>query len=329
MASYDPLTVSKLAQVSEFDMYQTFNIDDAFTCSIFPNMYTFSDRGKMMAVPGTERQLPTPVFIAKEESSCCCRMCCSTCQPMTIKLYHADPNVLPGQACCGNYKNMRYNTDPANADVIASFDRPGCGTKILGAGCPTFCACCQDEVFMFPGNKVGEPGKLAIEGDFIATSVQPICGGGCTPTLELSEHSGGAAQDPYAFIEGPTCFGGCKDLFCRTPFMISTQKGKAGDLGSIIKKTPDSMLEMCCAMCTDVDGYEVNINTSTTKLTDTQKLNFLGSAVQLDFMFFEKDNDLCYVSDDGGCIYITLCNWYMCGLLCPVQACIPLKQDGQ
>ena len=70
----------------------------------------------------------------------------------------------------------------------------------------------------------------------------------------------------------------------------------------------------------------LQINTSTTKLTDTQKLNFLGSAVQLDFMFFEKDNDLCYVSDDGSCIYITLCNWYMCGLLCPVQLCIPLGQ---
>lgn len=63
-------------------------------------------------------------------------------------------------------------------------------------------------------------------------------------------------------------------------------------------------------------------------MTDTQKLNFLGSAVQLDYMFFEKDNSFCEVDDQGKTLFITMCHWYMCGLLCPVQICIPLKNSG-
>ena len=61
-------------------------------------------------------------------------------------------------------------------------------------------------------------------------------------------------------------------------------------------------------------------------MSDTQKLNFLGSAVQLDFMFFEKDND--YVSTDGQCVYISVCNWFMFGMLAPVTICIPLGSGG-
>lgn len=327
MAAYDDLTTNKLAKVNEFDMLQTLRWDDIGGCSCYGNLYSFHDRNLPASIPGTAISVGTPVFIIEEESSCCCRICCATCQPMTLKLYHADPNVLEGAGCCGKYPGgHKYSKDAANPTPIASFDRPGCGTKILGAGCPTCCACCQDEVFMFPGNKVGEPGKLWQEGGFIATSVQPICGGGCTPTLELSE---GAEQNtpPYAWIEGPTCFGGCKDLFCRTPFQISSQKGKSGDIGSIIKKAPDSCMEMCCAVCSDVDGYELTINPEA-KMSETQKLNFLGSAVQLDYMFFEKDNDLCYVSDDGKCLYITICNWFMFGMLCPVMACVPLQNNG-
>jgi len=328
--TYDDLAISKLSKVSDFVMLQTLRWDDAFSCSLYPNLYSFSDKNLLQTVPGTSTQSPTPVFIMEEESDCCCRMCCATCQPMTLKLYHADPVVQKGDECCGKVLNMRYSKDPKpeNQTPIASFDRPGCGTKCLGSGMPVLCACCQDEVFMFAGNQVGAPGKLSEGGGYIATSVQPCCGGGCTPTLELSEHGVGApAEAPYAWIEGPTCFGGCKDLFCQTPFMISSQKGKSGDIGSIIKLVPESMLEMCCAMCTDVDGYEISVNPEA-KMTDTQKLNFLGSAVQLDYMFFEKDNSFCEVDDQGKTLFITMCHWYMCGLLCPVQICIPLKNGG-
>ena len=266
MEDYDDLTVNKLSKVHEFDMLQTMRWDDVGGCSIYPNLFSFHDRNLLTNIPGTTKSVGTPVFIMEEESSCCCRLCCETCQPMTLKLYHADPNVIAGVACCGKYPaGHKYSKDPANQIPIASFDRPGCGTKMLGAGCPVFCACCQDEVFMFPGNKAGEPGTLWKEGGYIATSVQPICGGGCTPTLELSDGDQQAA--PYAYIEGPTCFGGCKDLCCRTPFLISSQKGKSGDIGSIIKKTPEDAMEMCCAMCSDVDGYEISVNSISPQLS--------------------------------------------------------------
>lgn len=325
MATYDTLTTAKLAAVHEYDMLQTLQWDDVAGCQCYPNLYSFHDRNKLTSIPGTVLQVGQPVFIIEEESSCCCRFCCTTCQPMTLKLYHADPNVKAGNiACCGKYPaGHKYSKSAEYPEVIASFDRPGCGTKILGPGCPTCFACCQDELFMFPGNRIGEPGKLWEEGGFIATSVQPILGGGCTPTLELSEGEKLSAP-PYAWIEGPTFFGGCKDLFCRTPFQISSQKGKSGDIGSFTKKVPDSMMGLCCAVCSDVDGYELTINQEA-KMSETQKLNFLGSGVQLDYMFFEKDNEFCYVTDDGSLLILTICNWYLCGLLCPVQLCVPLQ----
>jgi len=333
--TYDALTTAKLAEINEYVMLQTLQWDDVAGCAYFPNLYSFHDRNKMIPIPGTNKFVGTPVFIIEEESSCCCRMLCETCQPMSLKLYHADPNVQVGElgktcgtSCCGTYpKGHKYSKSTEDPEVIATFDRPGCGAKLLGSAFPSFCACCQDELFMFPGNKMGAPGKLSKEGGVIATSIQPICGGGCTPTLELSEgekSSEKLSTPPYAWVEGPTFFGGMKDLCCATPFTLSSEKGKSGDIGTFKKQAPDNAMEMICAFCSDADGYEVTINPEA-NMSETQKLSFFGTLVQLDYMFFEKDNEICVLNKDASKLIVTLCNWYCCGMMSPVNVAIPLR----
>lgn len=112
--TYDALAISKLSKVSDFVMLQTLRWDDAFSCSLYPNLYSFSDKNLLQTVPGTSTQSPTPVFIMEEESDCCCRMCCPTCQPMTLKLYHADQV----QNCCyfrwQNVIKVVYSTSSFN-----------------------------------------------------------------------------------------------------------------------------------------------------------------------------------------------------------------------
>lgn len=41
------------------------------------------------------------MFLAKEESSVCCRACCPGHQPFLLKLYHATGDVHRGETRCG------------------------------------------------------------------------------------------------------------------------------------------------------------------------------------------------------------------------------------
>jgi hypothetical protein len=86
-------------------------------------------------------------------------------------------------------------------------------------------------------------------------------------------------------------------------------------------------MELCCAVCTDVDGYDMNFNPQA-NLTPQQKMLVFGNAAQLDYMFFEKDNGPCTVNEDGSMIFITLCYGYMCGFLYPLMLCIPTGGGG-
>lgn len=60
---------------------------------------------------------------------------------------------------------------------------------------------------VYAGNVIGQPGKLDRDpnNEMVGKSTQPLCGGGCTPTLRLrSDDSGGPSpQQQFGFIEGP------------------------------------------------------------------------------------------------------------------------------
>jgi hypothetical protein len=63
-------------------------------------------------------------------------------------------------------------------------------------------------------------------------------GGMCTPTLNVSSTTVG--PEPWAKVEGPTCFGGCSEVCFDFKFPISKMdsESKAGDLAMITKLKP-------------------------------------------------------------------------------------------
>lgn len=331
MSKFDELAERKFGMVKNYQMQQRLNILDGSTCDCFPNSYAFTDMDKPIAVAGHKKPDFTPVWFAEEESSCCCRTCCSPSHSYSVKFYHADPVPTAGTnrgcACLDSYTGHQYQKDPSNPHPVFTIDRAGCcqsfpGKCVGGGGCPVFCAMCQDTMYVFNGNKVGVPGSLHLDGGIIAVSEQPICGGGCTPTLLLNKGDA-SLSTPFGAIEGPTCFGGLKDLLCATPFTISSTTGGSGDRGMITKNRPEDCLGMCCAVCTDIDGYTINLAQQNDAV---ETATTLGAAIQLDFMFFEKDNSFCEYDAQNEIIYITMCYWYMCGLLVPCKCCISTRQ---
>jgi hypothetical protein len=90
--------------------------------------------------------------------------------------------------------------------VGMTLEREGCCSKCLG--CFVCFACCQNNMFMHYGEKnikagVSQPGV----GDYFASSIQPIGGGGLHPRLDLFvRHEG--EETPAAVVEGPMCFAG-------------------------------------------------------------------------------------------------------------------------
>ena len=77
---------------------------------------------------------------------------------------------------------------------------------------------------------------------------------------------------------------------------------------------------MCVALCSPADTYNLDF-TQGNNLTPKQKAAILGEMIHLDFLFFEADQPICRLSEDGKVCYILLCTCYCMGALCPVQCC--------
>ena len=151
---------------------------------------------------------------------------------------------------------------------------------------------------------------------------------GFTPTVQVMDRTPNADEE-FARVAGPTCcFGGCSELCCDQPFAVK-RVGKdgsvmvdIGDVATITKKKPKSLSTMMREMLTDSDLYELEIHD--TSITPQQRATLIGTLLMLDYMFFERDIDMCGI-DGNGKPYINLCNCYMCGAICPCQ----LKAKGQ
>ena len=64
-----------------------------------------------------------------------------------------------------------------------------------------------------------------------------------------------APDSKLAVIEGPTFFGGASDVCCDNKWFLSRERGKAGDIGVIIKRAPTNCSEFCIAICSDNGNY--------------------------------------------------------------------------
>ena len=78
-------------------------------------------------------------------------------------------------------------------------------------------------------------------------------------------------------------------------------------------------------MATDSDRYTIEFNQGVA-LAPQQKALMLTSLLQVDYMFFEKDNGLC--KNERSHIEITLFECYLMGCVCPCNLIIPKGEGG-
>lgn len=129
----------------------------------------------------------------------------------------------------------------------------------------------------------------------------------------------------FAATRGPCFFGGCSEFCCDTKFGISIARpGQTvqelhqlpfGDFASIAKVKPNSFGGILREAFTDSDIYEVTFVSK--DITVQQKANILASMIHLDYVFFERDNDMCFC--DGQDLHITICNCFCYGCICPCE----------
>ena len=66
---------------------------------------------------------------------------------------------------------------------------------------------------------------------------------------------------------------------------------------------------------TDSDVYDVTF-AGGSAVSPQQKANVLAAMVLTEYMFFERDNDMCYY--DGN-YHLVFCNCFIYGCVCPCQ----------
>ena len=318
---------SNLANITQLEFKQGNVFWEAVSGGAMPNSYMVKERNSGQAI-----------FLMQEESDCWCRVCCSPSQPAYVKFFNSSPpQLVPERGCCC-FKIAAHNRFNKIGAPVLTFEKTGlCDNfaQFNSTNCCVWMACCQSEAWMHTGNinttysrnccvdhwefPAGKPGQ-ADKTNMFAHAIVPIGGGCLTPTVNLMSREGMGAETQFAVIEGPTFFGGCMDLCCRTEFSISSQAGKSGNLGIIRKKTPEGSCGMCVALCSPADTYNLDF-TQGNNLTPKQKAAILGEMIHLDFLFFEADQPICRLSEDGKVCYILLCTCYCMGALCPVQCC--------
>ena len=155
---------------------------------------------------------------------------------------------------------------------------------------------------------------------------EPRWGGCFTPTVAISDN-----HAPFAVIQGPCFFGGCSELCCPSKFSVSkippgitvdqvTKVKPVGDHAILIKEKPKSFGAAMREMLTDSDVYSLQFKDP--NLTLEQKAGTLGTLFLLDYMFFERDQDMC--ASENGKLVITLCNCVCMGMVCPCK----IKSEG-
>jgi len=228
------------------------------------------------------------VMYIKEDAAGCARCCCNP--------YHA---------------TKLYVSDSQTNETLLTLEREGlafpCPQKCLG-NYIICCDCCADGIKVYEGHVFGSPGELVNPPQPMVTVKQPYLGGYFTPTLDVYP-KGNTEAPPSATITGPCCLGGASELCCKSTFNYASTGGNLK--GSIVHLTPESCLDVCAEICTDVDHFRITYNQDA---TTEDKATMLASSILVDYMFFEMDNGMLACKD--GKLEITCCFTFCWNLSC-------------
>ena len=142
--------------------------------------------------------------------------------------------------------------------------------------------------------------------------------------MERADPSDGvnSKTEMFAATRGPCLTGGCSKLCCNSEFGQSVTSPEDfgnvkklhtmnfGDFATITKLKPKTLAQGAREMFTDADLFDVRFKN--TSVTPQQKANMLAQMVHLDYMFFERDGDMCY-TDAGGNFHIVFFNCFIYG----------------
>jgi len=327
----DPQTIAVLSRMDSFFIQQRIRMIEAVTggCIEQANVYDVFDHA-------TNKR----IMIMKEESDGCSRCCCSPDHSVFVKFYHvaaSAPELQPGQLVDWSYDP----SEEAGGSPFMTFEREGCDCCCKGL-CPKPCLCCfackescSQVGTLHAGDLAGEPGDAHGKRDrtkLLGETIQPRGGGGFKPVMQMMDRADptdGATgrSELFAATRGPCFTGGCSKLCCDAEFGSSvaapTDYGKVkqmhtlnfGDFATITKLKPKTMAQGAREMFTDADLFDVQFKNPS--ITPQQKATVLAQMIHLDYMFFERDGDMCY-SDSAG-FHIVFCNCFIYGCVCPCE----------
>jgi len=277
------------------------------------------------------------------------RCCCAPYHPLRLEVRQYVP--MPGDSTGSDYKHISqdvgndWNRFSGNArdrqqylrdyyrnqPVLMSMVRDDglrccykCPCKMLG--CFVCAQCCQDGMHLYAGQvqdapegEKGRPYNLNQE-NLVGSVIQPVYGGWCWPTLHLRGENANDTDEPFGKVEGPCCFGGCSE-FC-FDFKFSTSRfnseRKTGDLGTIIKKKPQSLAGAFRELMSDADVYTIQFNEG---ISASEKATILTAQVFADYMYFDGNTEKCKNADEGIYIYCWYCS--IIGKIIPCCLFIP------
>lgn len=277
----DNEAAQKLAAAGEVHLVQGGFLAEAATCGCAANRYLVTNPSQQVQVQGApekESEVDMPLFIAKEDSDCCCRACCAPHHAHLVHFRHALPPTA-GETKCSMYLGHKYEADMGKP-VIMTLERDGLCSKCHGMFicCPGKCA---DQAWIHhgdpkpstlgPGKFDVKPGKFDKGTAFVEFNQTTEC---CVPTIAMSDVGAFSHDDKtgennvWGWAEGPNLFGGCMDFFTTTTFGINSKQTKSnknngvlgGDMATIQKKKPSDCKGICTACCTDIDTYKVIYN---------------------------------------------------------------------
>jgi len=304
MAELDEQTVQVLSSTDKFFVQQQIRWGEAITQGCFEQKNRYhvfnKDTNEM-------------IFVIKEESADLNRCCCAPVHSLFAEFYLADGNGESG------------------GSPVMTLEREGCD---CGSPCPKPCLCCfacnescSDGAQLYAGDlssgpAAGETNGQRSKNALLGQTIQPLNGGKFKPVLQIMERDAYKGDEPVTFAatRGPCVFGGCSELCCSSEFGVSRANPGMSvddihkldfDYMSITKVKPGGFTQAMREAFTDSDLYEIEFKTP--DVTPQQKANVLGSMVLLDYMFFERDNDMIGY-DDG--IKINCFNCFCYGCIC-------------
>ena len=302
----DPETVAILQNGKTFLVQQKLQWVEALTQGCFeqPNIYTIADKdsGKN-------------VLLIQEQSQTVNRCCCAPGHSFFAKFYLVEED--------GKTKKSEQ--------AVMTLEREGCDCF---SPCPKPCLCCfackedcSDASKLYVGDLQGDPGVTKGQREttmLLGGMNQPIGGGGFKPVMQIMDRdtrNPSSASQTFAALRGPCFFGGCSEFCCDSAFGISIarpdqsveelHKLPFGDFATITKKKPTGFGPALRELFTDSDIYEVSFVSP--DITPQQKANILASMIHLDYVFFERDNDMVYC--EGSDLHIVLFNCFCYGCM--------------